>query len=135
MLPDFSAHGYLPPGIHPASLAEILQRFGSDTELRRVQGESLGWTVDLARQAGAKRIVVNGSFVTAVEDPNDIDCVLLIDASFSRNANAVSELIAGLPFVNLDMVDEDGFAMLTERFFATDRNLVPKGMVEVIDVD
>src|SRR4051812_32862036 len=101
MLPDFTERGYLPPGIHPASLTEIIERFGNGSELRRVQAESLAWAVDLARRAGAKRIVVNGSFVTETNDPNDIDCVLLIDASFPHDPIAEAELIAGLPFANL----------------------------------
>jgi hypothetical protein len=42
------------------------------------------------------------------------------------------ELIAGLPFINLELVDEAGFRQFTERTFATDRNLVAKGMIEVV---
>ena len=37
MIPDFNDHGYLPPGIHPATLEEIAARFGEESELRRVQ--------------------------------------------------------------------------------------------------
>jgi hypothetical protein len=41
-------------------------------------------------------------------------------------------LLAGLPFINLELVDpEEGFQQFTERSFASDRNLVPKGRVEV----
>lgn len=75
-------YGYLPPGIHPTTLDEIAERFGHDSELRRVQMESVRWLIDLARQAGVLRIVLNGSFVTDVLEPNDVDCVLLIEAGF-----------------------------------------------------
>ena len=61
-----------------------------------------------------------------------VTCVLLIGADFPRDAAAEAELLAGLPFINLELVDQDGFRQFTERTFATDRNLVPKGMVEVI---
>ena len=64
MIRPFNDDGYLPPGLHRATLVEIDQRFGQDTELRRVQMQSLGWLVNLARQAGVLRSVVNGSFVT-----------------------------------------------------------------------
>jgi len=94
--------------------------------------ESLRWLVELARGAGAERIVVNGSFVTDKLEPNDVDCVLLIGADFPRDAAAEAELLAGVPFINLELVDTEGFRQLTEKTFATDRNLVPKGMVEVI---
>lgn len=131
MIPPCNDDGYLPPGIHPATLEEIAARFGKESELRQAQVQSLGWLVDLARRAGAQRIVVNGSFVTDKLEPNDVDCVLLIGPKFPRDAVAEAELLAGLPFINLELVDEDGFRQFTERTFATDRNMVPKGMVEV----
>jgi hypothetical protein len=133
MIPHCNEDGYLPPGIHQATLEEIAARFGQEAELRRAQMESLRWLVDLARRAGVRRVVVNGSFVTDKLEPNDVDCVLLIGPDFPRDAAAEAELLAGLPFINLELVDLEAFQQLTERTFATDRNLVPKGMVEVAD--
>ncbi len=133
MIPAFNNEGYLPAGIHPASLEEIAKRFGQESELRHVQMESLRWLVDLARRVGAKRIVVNGSFVTDKLEPNDVDCVLLaIGPDFPRDTEAEKEILDGLPFINCEMVDVDAFRQYTERTFATDRDLKPKGMVEVI---
>ncbi len=53
MIPPCNDDGYLPPGIHPATLEEIAARFGKESELRQAQVQSLGWLVDLARRAGA----------------------------------------------------------------------------------
>lgn len=131
MIPHYNDDGYLPPGIHRATFEEINARFGLESELRRVQMESLRWLVDLAKRAGALRVVVNGSFVTDVLEPNDVDCILLIGAGFPKDAAAEAELIAGLPFVNLEIVGITGFQQLTERTFATDRDMLPKGMVEI----
>ena len=69
MIPPFNEHGYLPPGIHSATLDEVESRFGCGSELRRVQLESLRWLVDLAGRAGAVRLIINGSFVTDVIEP------------------------------------------------------------------
>lgn len=131
MIPSCNDDGYLPPGIHRATLEEIAARFGQESELRRAQMESLRWLVELAWRAGVQRIIVNGSFVTDKLEPNDVDCVLLIGPEFPRDAVAEGELLSGLPFVNMELVDSDAFLQFTERTFATDRNLVPKGMVEV----
>src|SRR5437660_1371164 len=131
MIPDCNEEGYLPAGIHRATLEEIATRFGQDSELRRAQMESLRWLVDLVRRAGGQRLVVNGSFVTDKLEPNDVDCVVLIGPDFPHDIAAEAELLAGLPFINLELVDLDGFQQFTEKTFATDRNLVPKGMVEV----
>ena len=84
MIPAFDGEGYLPPGIHMATVQEIDARFGRESELRRVQMESLVWLIGLARRAGARRIVVNGSFVTDKLEPNDVDCVLLFGTDFPR---------------------------------------------------
>jgi hypothetical protein len=131
MIPHCNDDGYLPPGIHRATLEEIDSRFGQESELRRAQMQSLRWLIDLAKRAGARRVVVNGSFVTDKSEPNDVDCVLLIGPDFPHDATAEAELLAGLPFINLELVDSEGFQQFTERTFATDRNLVAKGMVEV----
>jgi hypothetical protein len=41
MIPDYNDDGYLPPGIHCATLEEIAARFGQESELRQAQMESL----------------------------------------------------------------------------------------------
>ena len=132
MIPPFNDEGYLPPGVHRATLDDIHARFGRESELRRVQMESLRWLIELARRAGVLRIVVNGSFVTDKLEPNDVDCVLLIAAGFPRDDAAEADLLGGLPFINMELVDQEGFEQFTEKTFATDRDLVPKGMIEVL---
>ena len=94
--------------------------------------ESLRWLVDLARRAGAERLAINGSFVTDVLEPNDVDCVLLIGAGFPHDQAAEAELVAGLPFLELSLVNQADFDLLVDEFFATDRHSVGKGMVEII---
>ncbi len=132
MIPAFSDEGYLPAGLHRATVEEIHARFGQESELRRVQWESLRWLVELARRAGVRRIVVNGSFVTDKLEPNDVDCVLLVEAGFPRDQAAEADLLSGVPFINMELVDQEGFEQFTEKTFATDRDLVPKGMIEVM---
>ena len=132
MLPALGEDGYLPPGLHLATMEEIAARFGQQSEMRRVQMESLVWLVDLARRSGVQRIVVNGSFVTDKLEPNDVDCVLLVGAGFPQDESAEAELLSGLPFINMELVDQQAFEQFTEKTFATDRDLVPKGMIEVM---
>ena len=44
---------------------------------------------------------------------------------------AKAELIAGLPFLELSLVSQSDFIVLVNEFFATDRNAIGKGMVEI----
>ncbi len=132
MIPRFNDEGNLPAGVHRASLEEVAARFGQKPELRRVQMESLAWLVELARRAGASRLIVNGSFTTDKPEPNDVDCVLLVEPGFPRDKEAERELLEGLPFIELKIVEEEGLNFLVEQFFGTDRRDVPKGMIEVV---
>ena len=132
MIPPFNDNGYLPPGIHPATLDEIAERFGSESELRQVQMESIRWMVEIAKRAGVKRIVLNGSFATDEYEPNDVDCVLLIEWDRSPDRSAVKELKDGLPFLDIHVVEQIDFETLTQRYFSLDRERVSKGLIEVI---
>lgn len=94
--------------------------------------ESLRWLVDLAKRAGVERIVINGSFVTDIPEPNDVDCVLLIGPGFPHDPNAEEELIQGFPFLDINLVRQAGWDKLVGTLFATDRRYDPKGMIEVV---
>lgn len=132
MIPPFDADGFLPPGVHPATLDEIRVRFGGPSEIRRVQMESVTWMIDLARRAGVQRIVLNGSFVTDIIEPNDVDCVLLIKPNAPSDATARAELDSGLPFLDIALVDDSDFDFFVNRYFSQDRSYRAKGMIEVI---
>ncbi len=41
VIPQFTDEGYLPTGIHGATLDEVAARSGQESELRRVEMESL----------------------------------------------------------------------------------------------
>ena len=132
MIPGFDDLGCLPPGVHQASLDEIDARFGTQSELRRVQMESVRWMVDLAARADVQRIVLNGSFVTDIIEPNDVDCVLLLAGGVKRDRSAVAELEQGLPFLDIALVRGVAFEEFIQRVFAADRSGAPKGMIEVV---
>lgn len=132
MIPEFNDHGYLPPGVHAATLDEVSVRFGTGSELRRTQMDSLRWLVELARRAGARRLIVNGSFVTDVLQPNDVDCVLLVNEEFPGDAAAEVELKEGLPFLDIHVAGKEDEELFVTTIFGSDRFQVPKGMVEVL---
>lgn len=132
MIPGFEDSGWLPPGIHATTLDEIDARFGRQSELRRVQMESVRWMIDLAVRAGVQRIVLNGSFVTDIIEPNDVDCVLLFLPGGRRSRVAFQELGKGLPFLDITLADPRDFEEFVNVTFAADRQGVSKGMIEVI---
>src|SRR5262245_11613190 len=82
-LPAFNEEGDLPPGVHRATLAEILERFGQGSVQRRAVADRLNRVYQLVTSTGQlARFVVFGSFVTAKDDPNDVDIILLMEDTF-----------------------------------------------------
>ena len=89
MIPQFCDDGYLPEGLHLASEADITFRFGASTRQRRRLTLHLRRWIELARQIGAKKLLIDGSFVTKKEDPNDIDAVILLSSDFEQQIEDV----------------------------------------------
>ncbi|CAN5599118.1 hypothetical protein BH24GEM3_BH24GEM3_03110 [soil metagenome] len=82
-LPPFTADGDLPPGVHPASLRDTLERFGTASARRRANALRLERIYHAARSAGLlARFVVFGSFITNKPEPNDVDIFLLMENGF-----------------------------------------------------
>jgi hypothetical protein len=82
-LPPFAASGDLPPGLHRATLSEVLERFGSGSPQRMLVGLRLERIYNVAWATGhLARCVVFGSFVTAKPVPNDVDVFLLMEDTF-----------------------------------------------------
>jgi hypothetical protein len=106
MIPPFDENGFLPAGIHPATLEEIDVRFGQSSEIRRVQMDSVRWMIDLALRSGVKRLVLNGSFVTDIIEPMDVDCVLLVATGYPTDPAAEEELEKGMPFLDVAIVGQ-----------------------------
>jgi hypothetical protein len=94
--------------------------------------ESVRWMVELAVRAGAERIILNGSFVTDIMEPNDVDCVLLFRPGGAIDVEAFKELRAGLPFLDIAISRPKRFEQYVTRLFAADRHGTHKGMVEVL---
>jgi hypothetical protein len=80
-IPALNEDGFLPPGVHECTLEELQQRFGTfqGSDWRQKLFARLAALVDSVRRSGLFcAIVVNGSFVTSKQQPNDVDLVLVL---------------------------------------------------------
>jgi hypothetical protein len=83
-LPVFNEEGDLPPGVYRATLSEVLERFGQGSVQRRAVAARLSRIYELAASTQQlARCVIFGSFVTAKDDPDDVDLVLLMEDTFN----------------------------------------------------
>lgn len=78
-IPSLDPDGLLPTGIHRATVEEILERFGTGSDRRRDLGIRLDQLIALARHVRARRMLVDGSFVTSKLEPGDLDIVVWLD--------------------------------------------------------
>jgi hypothetical protein len=89
-IPDLDENGLLPFGIHQCTLDEIEARFGrfQSTDRRPVLMRRLRSFVTELQTAGIVRaIVIDGSFVTSITSPNDIDILLVVAAGHDFRAD------------------------------------------------
>ena len=63
---------------------EVTFRFGASTRRRRRLALRLRRWIELGQQIGALRILVDGSFVTAKPNPDDLDAVLWLPDEFEQ---------------------------------------------------
>ena len=142
MIPDFTPSGLLPPGIHVTSWEEFAGRFcvfkRSDQRLRI--GARLQNLFDECRRSGIViRFVVAGSFVTAKDEPNDFDSIVILDASILDQPlppfqyNLVSKKMAQKMFKGdvFPVFDNSNSISDVFEFFQTTRDGKKIGIVEI----
>jgi len=147
-LPALLPTGYLPPGVHRATLEEVVVEFGAATPRRQTLAGRLQTLLTLARATGSLcRAFVWGSFVTDKPFPGDLDVFLLMRAGFDQEFTT-------LPPEQRDLFDHGRARLVFEAdvFWATEaigedelaswlsvyqlsRDLVERGIVEVCDHD
>ena len=88
-IPAFNEHGILPEGVHDCSLAEIGERFGQfqRTDARcRLFEQLKGFLGQVSATGFVIEVIIDGSFVTAKDDPNDIDLILVLRSNHDFSA-------------------------------------------------
>jgi hypothetical protein len=71
-IPPFEDSGNLPEGIHETTWEEVVDRYGT-TDRRRELLDGLQQALESLRAAGCRRLYIDGSFVTAKDEPADFD--------------------------------------------------------------
>jgi hypothetical protein len=139
-IPKFCADGYLPEGLYLASKTEVMFRFGSSSRRRRRLVIRIRRWIELARLIGGLRLLIDGSFVTAKAEPDDIDAVILLPPDFQHQIEQGIEAALELEEMILTRRPEEIFAAEDEtdwnewiEFFSRTREADGrrKGLVEV----
>lgn len=144
-IPDTTADGILPEGVHDATVDEVAQRFGafvrSDRRVSLVR-KFREYMEEVRATRFVRAVILDGSFVTDTDEPNDIDMIVVLKGDHDFDAelrpfeyNVVSKRMVRKRFgFDLFAVPE-GSAALSEwvEFFSRvrDRPALTKGLVKV----
>jgi uncharacterized protein DUF6932 len=140
-IPLFRPDGYLPEGIHQATEAEVTFRFGTQSRQRRRLTLRLRRWIELGRAVGARRLLVDGSFVTAKVEPNDVDAVMLLPDNFAdliaqglQAAVELEEMFLTRQPEELFAADDEAVWQEWSEFFSRTRepDWRRKGLVEIV---
>ena len=83
VLPELTADGELPPGVHVADWQEFQSLFCGSSPRRAWLSGRFRTLLELAAIGGElRRVFVWGSFVTSKPAPRDIDILLIMDEDF-----------------------------------------------------
>jgi hypothetical protein len=84
MIPSFDSNGNLPPGIHLAELANVLDRFGSQNYGARLnRTRSLKAFIELATPY-IQALYIDGSYITSKLSPGDVDLAIVVKDDISK---------------------------------------------------
>lgn len=130
--------GYLPPGVHDAPWSEVVPRFSCNGHRTRLVGGLVAALQNLAG-AGCRSVILDGSFVSQKELPQDYDGAwdtqgvdpyrldpVLLDFTNGRAAMKSKYFGELFPATFLAVP-----GVLYRDFFMKDRNGVPKGAVNI----
>ncbi len=79
-IPALQENGLLPEGIHDCTIEEISERFGrfQTSDMRpRLNSGLVKYLEELKEANIGKYLIVDGSFITCKDEPNDIDVLLV----------------------------------------------------------
>jgi hypothetical protein len=77
MIPDFVDGVNLPPGGHPCSWDELVDRFGCTPPRQTLCAELLEF-INRAKDCGFVSVAIGGSFPTAKDGPGDLDLLFVV---------------------------------------------------------
>jgi hypothetical protein len=136
-----SRTGYLPEGVHRLTVPEVARLFAWNPR-RRFLFDGLSRALSNLQFAGCRTVIVDGSFITAKEEPADWDAAfdpvgviakrldpILIKHDDGRRAMRAKYLGDMFPWTS---VASSLTGSLYRQFFQKDRDGIPKGIVEIL---
>jgi hypothetical protein len=135
MIPPLRPDGTLPPGVHHASLAEVLTAYPARNHQRHLLDDALREVVDqLWRLDPTLTIFVDGSYVTAKAEPNDVDLLVISTRYNELSVRQYLDRVCPVEAVSVHLYVEPQVPSPLLDFFTTTRRGTAKGIIELTRV-
>jgi len=145
-IPKLRPNGDLPPGIYLATILEVEEIFGQSSERRKKLMAGLKTVISIFKNAGVRKLYLDGSFISNKIDPDDIDgCWSMIGVNLNKldkrfwdfenlkelekNRNELKELF-GIDFYIAENIEGES-GILFPIFFQRNHDGEPKGMIRI----
>lgn len=133
MIPPQRSDGTLPPGIHQATLDELLAAYPPINEQRQILNDSLQRAVEELRKLDPSLIIyVDGSYVTSKAEPNDVDLLIKTDRYLETEIQEHLHQVCPVEAVSLDVNVEPTAQAYLLDFLTTDDYGRDKGILQII---
>jgi hypothetical protein len=133
-LPALDQRGFLPEGLHIASLEEVKERFGVGTNQRRLLARKLSSLSKRAYKMGAESLILGGSFISSDPNPRDLDVLIVIsnpssDKIIEKDVNVIQSYVASgkSTFIASDKESVERWIRFLENRFLSE----PRGVVQI----
>lgn len=132
MIPPLQPNGTLPPGIYSTTIAEIEAAYPPVNEQRAILNESLKQAIELLRTLDPALVIfVDGSYVTAKAEPNDVDMLIVSGRFTERHLIAYLDQVCPVEAVSLDINVEPLMSNRIIDLFTVTRTGRAKGILQI----
>lgn len=134
-IPDFNKRGVLDKGIHQCNSKEFINRFCYETgDVRNKYKKVLEEIFAFALSREGNSIILAGSFVTSKEEPNDLDCMIILPNKECCWVQSNELMVVEDCQLDIIVIEESSKESIYSflNLFSKDKWNLDVGMVEVI---
>ncbi|MFZ1322607.1 MAG: hypothetical protein WAT71_13705 [Ignavibacteria bacterium] len=143
-IPELNQYGHLPEGIYDCSIEELEERFGKfqSSDIRvKLFNSLISYVEELKNTEIGKYLIIDGSFTTNKERPEDIDLLLVLKDEiqleeivppFKYNVRSKKYIKKHYPFdFYFGYEDDDSSIKIINLFYKVKDSTLRKGFLKI----
>jgi Family of unknown function (DUF6932) len=133
MIPKRRRDGTLPPGVHQATIDEVMSAFPPSNQQRQILNDSLQRVAEELQKLDPSLIIfINGSYVTHKAEPNDVDMLIVTMRFSARRIINHLDQVCPVEVVSIDITVEPSLPSVVFDLFTETRRGRHKGIIQLV---